>query len=170
MKVLIPLSRQRFDIIDCQNFPYFSCFSAFFVSRIRKTPLVITWHEVWDDYWDDYLGPFGIFGRGIEKLTARLSCNLVAVSDMTGNDLKHITRCLPITILPNGIDFQQIDAVQPSESDSDILFVGRIIREKNLDLLISAISIICRELPGIRCIIIGDGPEKDRLTGLIETP
>ena len=23
---------------------------------MRKTPLVITWHEVWGDYWYDYLG------------------------------------------------------------------------------------------------------------------
>ena len=168
LNVLIPLSRERFDIIDCQNFPYFSCFSVFFVSRIRKTPLVITWHEVWDDYWDDYLGLFGIFGRAIERLTARLSCNLVAVSGMTENDLKPLIHCLLVTILPNGIDIQHIDTIQPSGPGSDILFVGRLIREKNPDLLIEAISIIFREFPGIRCIIVGDGPEKDRLTGLIK--
>jgi glycosyltransferase involved in cell wall biosynthesis len=168
LKILIPLSRERFDIIDCQNFPYFSCFSAFFVSRIRKTPLIITWHEVWVEYWDEYLGLLGIFGKTIEKLTTLLSYNQVAVSDMTGNDLQHLTTGFPVTIIPNGIDFQHIDAVRPLESGCDILFVGRLIREKNCEFLISAINIICRKLPDIRCIIVGEGPEKERLTGLIK--
>ncbi len=163
LKVLIPLYRQRFDIIDCQNFPYFNCFSAFFVSLIRKTPLVITWHEVWDEYWDEYLGLFGIFGRAIENITALLSCNLVAVSGMTANDLRPLIHRLPVTILPNGIDFQRIDEIRVSDIFSDIIFVGRLIPEKKVDVLIKAIYLIKIEVPDIFCVIVGNGPQMEEL-------
>ena len=55
--------KERFDIIDCQQFPYFSCFSAKFLSTLKKIPLMITWHEVWGDYWYEYLGWKGFVGK-----------------------------------------------------------------------------------------------------------
>lgn len=56
------LVREKFDLIDASAFPYFSCFSVKLVSIIRRTPVVITWHEVWGDYWYEYLGWRGFFG------------------------------------------------------------------------------------------------------------
>ena len=63
----VPLMREKCDIIDCQQFPYFSCISAGFVSRIRKIPLTITWIEVWGDYWYEYIGKMGFLGKLIEQ-------------------------------------------------------------------------------------------------------
>ena len=45
------LRKENYDIIDCQQFPYFSCIAAKCSIIFKKTPLVITWHEVWGDYW-----------------------------------------------------------------------------------------------------------------------
>jgi len=36
------LRGEDYDIVDCQQFPYFSCIACSFM----RTPLVITWHEV----------------------------------------------------------------------------------------------------------------------------
>ncbi|HUU76689.1 MAG TPA: glycosyltransferase family 4 protein, partial [Methanoregulaceae archaeon] len=149
----------HFDIIDCQNFPYLHCFPVALVARMKKTPLVITWHEVWEDYWFEYLGIFGFFGKVIEKLVAHLSATVAAVSDMTRNNLQLLNNRPEITIIPNGIDLHRIVEVPPSDTVSDILFSGRLVREKKIDLLIQALASIKRELPDIRCIIAGDGPE-----------
>jgi len=63
-------------VVDCQNFPYLSCFSTCLSSRLSPRPpsrlsrwekgngqapqrLFITWHEVWGEYWYDYLGRRG---------------------------------------------------------------------------------------------------------------
>ena len=67
-----PLVRERFDVIDCQQFPYTSALVAVLAARISRSPLVITWHEVWGDYWYEYLGAAGAAG----KLAERLLCNL----------------------------------------------------------------------------------------------
>jgi len=65
--VLRPFHSSGADVIDCQNFPYFSCFSAKAASVVRGVPLVVTWHEVWGDYWYDYLGrrAYGSPRRGL---------------------------------------------------------------------------------------------------------
>src|SRR5512136_1141922 len=72
--LLIPLLREKFDIIDCQQFPYLSSISTRFVSRIKKIPVTITWIEAWGDYWYEYLGIKGFLGKGIERYIARFSC------------------------------------------------------------------------------------------------
>ena len=167
-KILNPLINERFDIIDCQNFPYFSCFSSAVAAHVKKSHLVITWHEVWGDYWYEYLGLFGFTGKLIEKLTSRLSDNMVAVSNLTKNDLNSIGNHLNIAVITNGIDIQKINSIEGSASRSDILFSGRLIREKKVDLLIRAVAIIKNEFPDIRVIIAGDGPEKIRLQKLTE--
>ena len=162
-----PLLRERFDIIDCQQFPYFSCFSAKIVSVMKKTPLVITWHEVWGDYWYIYLGRPGFFGKHIERLVLHATGNVVAVSPTTSNQLKDCGFHGDVTIIPNGIDPRRIHATVPSRETSDLIFVGRFIREKHVDLLVRAFSKLLSEQPNRSLLIIGDGPEREAINALI---
>ena len=162
-----PLLLERFDLIDAQEFPYFHCFIAKFSSVLKRTPLVITWHEVWGDYWYKYLGGWGFFGKSIEWGAAHLSRNMVAVSPSTARDLCSLGYRHEITIIPNGIDCGHIDAISPSPNISDIIFAGRFIKEKNVDLIIAAVDILRTEISDIRAVIVGDGPEKDALHRLV---
>jgi len=164
--VFIPLARDNYDIIDCQNFPYFPCFSAKIASLLKKTPLVITWHEVWDTYWYTYLGKKGVFGKAVERITACLTDHNVAVSPKTKNDLQSIGVDKEITVIPNGIDFDSIQAITPSPEKTDVIYAGRLIKEKNIDMLIKAIELVKKELPDVQCTIIGEGPEKEALRTL----
>ena len=165
-KLLFPLLKDNFDVIDSQEFPYFPCFSAKIYSVARRSPLVITWHEIWGDYWYKYLGKKGFFGWSVERLTARLTHRNVAVSERTRKDLERIGVRKEIKIIPNGIDFKKIEKIKPSEEERDIIFAGRLIKEKNVDVLIKAINLIKKEVPNVKCMIIGDGPEKRRLERL----
>lgn len=164
-KLLPKLIKEKFDIIDCQEFPYFPCFSAKLHSLFRRTPLVITWHEIWDKYWFEYLGKKGLFGWIVERLTAKLTNKNIAVSERTKKDLESLG-VKDVKVIHNGIDFKKIESVKPSEEESDIVFAGRLIKDKNVDILIKAISSIKKEVPDIKCIIIGDGPEKEKLMKL----
>ncbi len=115
LHLLSPLLKEKFDIIDCQQFPYFSCFSAKLISKLRKTPLVITWHEVWGEYWYDYLGWKGFGGKITEQLVSLLTQHCVAVSLTTKNNLKSLGYHQQITIIPNGVDLQHIRLINPSD-------------------------------------------------------
>ncbi len=68
-----------------------------------------------------------------------------------------------ITVLPIGIDSGEIDSIPPAAARSDLIFAGRLIREKHVDLLVDAVGVLRQTVPGIRCLVIGDGPERTSL-------
>jgi glycosyltransferase involved in cell wall biosynthesis len=167
-KLIIPLMKEDCEIIDCQEFSYLPCFSAKICSSWKRIPLVLTWHEVWDDYWYEYLGKRGVFGKGIEKMTTHLTDKMIAVSERTKNDLERIGVKNEIKLIPNGIDFKLIERIEASDEKSDVIFAGRLIKEKNVDILIKAVKLIKKEIPEVKCIIIGEGPEKRKLEKLVD--
>jgi len=166
MKLLIPLMKKDFDVIDCQAFPYFPSFSAKICSSLKRTPLVITWHEVWDDYWYEYLGKKGICGKAVEWIVAHLVDKAIAVSERTKKDLERIGVRKGIKVIPNGVDFRKIESINASGEETDVIFAGRLIKEKNVDVLIRAVELVKVQIPDIKCIIIGNGPEKSELEKL----
>jgi glycosyltransferase involved in cell wall biosynthesis len=68
--------------------------------------------------------------------------------------------------MPNGFDPTVINRIQPAASPLDVVFVGRLIAEKRVDLLIHAVSQLAVAGEPVRCLIVGDGPERKRLTAL----
>jgi glycosyltransferase involved in cell wall biosynthesis len=165
LKLLRPLFRERFDVVDCQGFPFFSCFTAWFHSLLGRSRLIITLHEVWGDYWYHYLGRMGILGKVVEKLMVHLTGNLITVSSKTFQDLQKL-RKIDARIIPNGLDFEKIQGLKPSPAGSDVIFAGRLIPEKGVDLLIRTIPRVKEFYPELKCSIIGDGPERNSLENL----
>ncbi len=167
-RLLPKLGRAKFDVIDCQGFPFFSCFTAKVNSIFGGSPLVITLHEVWNDYWYEYLGKAGFFGKLVEKLMVNLTGRIITVSKKTKKDLNAMKPSEKSVIIPNGIDFNYINGVSPSNENSDIIFAGRLIKEKNVDILIKAIPSVKEKIPHVKCCIIGDGPERPKLEKLVQ--
>ncbi|MCM8797486.1 MAG: glycosyltransferase family 4 protein [Candidatus Omnitrophica bacterium] len=162
--------REKFDIIDCNAFPYIPFFLIRLFSFLRNTPLVTTWQEVWGNYWYEYLGCFiGFVGCLIERLTIRLSENVIAHTKRVKNHLiTYGFKEEKIEIIPNGIDLKLIGSVSINTESSDLIFVGRLIKDKQVDMLVNALSLLKRKIDDIKCIIIGDGPEKYNLISLTQ--
>lgn len=171
------LMKERFDLIDVSVFPYFSCFTVKVISILKKIPTIFTWHEVWGDYWYEYLGKKkGFFGLAIEVAVAKISKDNIAVSEWTKNRLESLVgTSKKIAVLPNGVDLELISEIKPAGKDYtgsqigkiyDIIFGGRLIKEKNVDILIKAVSLLKKDGPEICCCIVGDGPERKALEKL----
>jgi len=159
---LVPfLLKEKFDIIDCQQFPYFPCFAVKLASVMKRTPLVITWIEVWGDYWYEYLGLKGALGKFAERIAATLTPNLIAVSGRTAKNLSRLGVSREVPVFPVGISPGQIASVPASPGRWDFIFVGRLIREKHPDLLVSAFEKLAGESAELTLLIIGEGPEKE---------
>jgi glycosyltransferase involved in cell wall biosynthesis len=168
LKLIRPLMKENFDIIDCQGFPYFSCFPARLHSMMGKSTLFITWIEIWDDYWYEYIGRKGFFVKLVEKAALNLNSNWIAISSKVKEDLKNYKPEKPVNVIPMGIDSEEIAAVEVSPRSSDIIFAGRLIKEKNVDLLIRSVDMVRKRQPNIQCLIIGNGPERENLQKLTE--
>lgn len=168
IKLIPHLMKEKFDVMDVTAFPYFSCLSGGLVSFFKRTPMVVTWHEVWRDYWYKYMGKSGFFGKTIEYVASKFGKEFVAVSIMTKNNLELLgVDNKNIHIIPNGADIRRIRDIEPSGNKCDIIFVGRLIKEKNVDVLIEAVCHVRKNLPDVRCDIIGGGPEREKLVGMI---
>lgn len=152
-----------FDIVDCQGFPYFSCYASKLKNRKN---LVITLHEVWNDYWYEYLGRLGIFGKIIEKGIFHLTRNFICVSQLTFENMIQNKRPDNTTIIANGVNTEEITFIDPVREYVDVLFIGRLIPEKHADLIINAISRVVNVHPQVKCKIIGNGPSEKYLKEL----
>lgn len=161
-----------FDVIDCMATPYFPLYAAWLHTRVFKTPLVSTWLELWcREHWREYVGA-GVKSRlahGIEHLATRLPRHIISISPQTTASLQcsGVAPARLSTIAP-WIDNSAIHALPSDAMPSDLVFVGRLIRSKGVALLIEAMALVSERMPGVRCRIIGDGPERGRLEALIE--
>jgi len=156
------LAGEEFDVIDVQEFPYFPAFTGKARAVTAGAPLVLTWHEVWGEYWYEYLDWKGAAGRTVEWLCSRLPDLNVSVSEGTARELEE----LGVTndhVIPNGIDLDEIDAASPAPESPDVLYVGRFIPEKNLNVLIRAVERLREQGLDVTARLVGDGPERDAL-------
>lgn len=164
------LVRYQFDILEIDHMPYFPLYAGKIVSLIKRRPMYATWHEVWGrKYWQNYLGPVaGLIGYALERFTIYLPTHIVAVSPHTADRLRSVLHYQkPVSIAPNGIDGAAIQKIKPATETSDIIYVGRLLAHKNVDVLIQAIAQLRQTHPHVRCIIGGNGPELDNLRALV---
>lgn len=164
------LLRERFDVIDCSATPYLPMWGAWPSARVRRTPMVATWHEYWGNHWADYLPERKLVARvarATESLCVPMGEAVVAVSEFTARRLAKRAPRRPFPqVVENGISLGAIDAIPADGDGPDIISVGRLIDEKRIDVLLHAVAILRERRPDVRCEIIGDGPERPGLEGL----
>lgn len=164
------LLRSREDVWDIASFPYLSVPVARLMSVLKRRALIVTWLEYWGDYWYEYLGRAGVVGKFFETLALRCSPRIVAISAFTKRKLVAAgAREDRIVILPNGVDTARIAAVPASLEATEIIYAGRLLAHKQLDLLIHAMRLLRDVRPSATLLVIGDGPERARLERLADT-
>ncbi|WP_123538503.1 glycosyltransferase family 4 protein [Halosimplex salinum] len=157
----------EYDIVDCQQFPYFPVLASKLQELTADTSLVVTWYEVWDDYWYDYLGWKGVFGKAIEQMTMRTPETIVPISSFIRDDLVEAGGSREMTVVENGVDYQGIQEIPAADEDWDVVYVGRLAEHKNVAWLLEAVEAAEDRLGRpVETCIVGDGPERERLEGI----
>jgi glycosyltransferase involved in cell wall biosynthesis len=167
-RVLPVLLRNRWDVIDCAATPYLPLWSTWLASRLTATRLAVTWHEYWGDHWLDYLPQRPVLARAartLESGSRRLGDELVAVSQFTARAMDQ--RPDRVRVVPNGISMEQIAGAPLPSNAADVVYLGRLIDEKRVDLLVEAAARLRTQLPELRYAIIGSGPERPALEALV---
>ena len=167
---LVPtLLRERFDVIDCSATPYLPLSAAWLASRLTRTPLIATWHEFWGEYWESYLAHRPVvarLARRIEAGCAAMGDARVAVSPFTARRLRQAGGRASVRVVGNGVSLARIESTPPSEDRCDVIFVGRLIEDKQVDLLVRAVAQLGDVAPSLSCRIVGDGPQRSSLEAL----
>jgi glycosyltransferase involved in cell wall biosynthesis len=160
---------RRFDVLEGDSIPVVQVFVLRLVTLLRRRPLVVTWHEVWGPaYWRQYLGRLGPLAAWLERWALRMPDHIVSPSPGTASRIVELVGDrVPVTVVPNGIDLAGIARVRPAPRTCDIIFVGRLIRHKNVDALIRGVAALTAAGHRASCLIVGTGPDEPELRALV---
>jgi 1,2-diacylglycerol 3-alpha-glucosyltransferase len=153
----------------------FMGFKAMMSSRILKLPILLHFHT-WVNEVSQYF-PLNLDSKFMEKLfwlylkpLCQRSDGVAAPSHNAIEELKKIVPKMAYTdwVFP-GIETDQFnpnvkgDSVRQThglEGSEVILHVGRVSREKNLELVLDAMAILKKTRPNAKLLIVGNGPAR----------
>lgn len=73
----------------------------------------------------------------------------------------------PITTLHNGIQMKS-ESPPLNSNKHNLLYVGRLAEEKGVEYIIRALPLILKKFPDTNVIVVGDGPDMERLNKMSE--
>ncbi len=156
-----------FDIVDGSNFV--THLAAIILGFLKRRQVFLWYADVWVGRWIKNIGWTGIIGEILERLVLTLGKNakFIAISKYTKNNL--IKNGIPgrnITVIPLGVDEEELGACAHSKKKYDLIAVNRLVKYKKTEEIIEAINFIRKnKLPKV--ILLGDGPEKENLQNSI---
>jgi glycosyltransferase involved in cell wall biosynthesis len=162
----------RYDAVHTASFPYFSVLGAWAALRLRRSraPLIVDWHEFWTDaYWRRYLGPTrGRLGAAIQSLCLRAADFSFTFSEMIEGRLREHGYAGPVVRLTGEfVEPSELGEVPDAGGPPLVVFAGRHIPEKRVLSIPAAIAAARSEVPDIRCVILGEGPDTEALRRLV---
>ena len=150
------------------------------IAKQLDIPLVHTYHTMYEDY-VHYIthGHFDKSSKKIVEYLTKFYCDktaseLIVPSKKTYDLFKEKYKVNKnVYIVPTGIDVERFHRENLSsdkmksirkkwgiiDNDFVILFVGRLAKEKNIELLIDAHAAICKKYPHAKLMIVGSGPD-----------
>lgn len=159
---------RSFDVILTDQMPYLQIFPLLAIGWLRRTKVVVDWHELWGpEYWSEYLGRRGRIGGIVERAALTVSSVIVADSSHLGQQL--LQSGVPgarLVVIPNSIDRRHAEMITAKQDAPDLLYVGRLIAHKRVDVLLRAFAHVVATTAGLRLGVVGVGPEQLSLTSL----
>jgi glycosyltransferase involved in cell wall biosynthesis len=149
----------RYDVVHSASFPYFSVLAAAVARLGNRFRLVVDWHEVWSrDYWREYLGRAAAVGWWVQARCARVRQQAFCFSRLHARRLREYGG--PEAVVLEGEYAGSLERPTPQAAEPVLVFAGRQIPEKRATALVPAVAVARQRIPGLRCEIYGDGPER----------
>jgi 1,2-diacylglycerol 3-alpha-glucosyltransferase len=166
------------------------------VARAKGLPVVHTYHTMYKDYvhYFDPRGRRGrnagkkdlirLLSEDMVRVLSRDFCNssaaVIAPTEKVRELLLEYGVTSPIEILPSGVALGRFReaAADPGartraraelgipEGTPLVVSIGRVAKEKSLDMALRAMPGLVARVPGARLLVIGDGPERAELEAL----
>jgi glycosyltransferase involved in cell wall biosynthesis len=170
----------EFDILLCESPPLFLGYTAMYLARIKKARLVFNVSDLWPES-AEQLGV--IRNKLLLKMAYRLEARIYRRSQLVTGQTRGICRSIQKRFpsvktwwLPNGADLSLFDPAKTdpggwrkasgfSDDDFLILYAGIIGLAQGLEVILHAAALL-KDKPQIKFIILGEGPEKERLLGM----
>lgn len=165
------------DIVLCESPPLFLGISAYALKVIKGAKLIFNVSDLWPESAEKLgLVTNQIFLNAATKLEEFMYRNSDLITGQTQGIVKNISSRFPdkkVRWIPNGVDLTLYQNIQSDwslqnnflKTDFLILYAGILGHAQGLEVIIHAASRL-KEYPSIKFILLGSGPEKQKLLDL----
>lgn len=170
-----------YDLVHVHS-PFATGYLGIRFARRRRLPVILTYHTLYPEYAVHY-GPrwLRFLSRRAIMWWSRFVCNqcdaVIVVSESMNSVLRGYGIHVPFELIPGGIRTDVYSRAVSSgrlrsrlglsASESILLFVGRLGREKSVDFLIRVLERVRQSRPA-HLVICGDGAARGELQALAE--
>ena len=183
-KIMNKIKELDLDIIHTQTEFSIGIFGRI-VAKKLDIPVVHTYHTMYEDY-VHYVSrgimikPASELAKKISKLYCR-DCSAIIVPTIKVKDaLWQYGLRRHIDVIPTGVDIEPFKrsnynkqlindekkSLGINKTQPVVLFIGRLAKEKSLDVIISSMKELTKKIPSCKLLIVGDGPERENLQEL----
>ncbi len=169
-------TKARYDVIHVHSVPDFEVFATI-VPWLMGTRVILDIHDIVPEF---YASKFGVSERSLAfrflRLVETLSCsyaNHVIISNhlwykkLTARSV-HVEKCTPIINYPDLGIFSPHISRSKGNSEFVMCYPGTLNWHQGVDLAIRAMALLRESVPNLRFLIIGDGPERDKLQAMVK--
>ena len=178
------IRQEKVDLLHAHS-PVLTALPALLAARLFGLPLVYEIRAFWEDAGVD-LGQTKEHGlrykatAKVESFVCRQADQVITICEGLKKDL--ILRGISpekISVVGNGVDIEQFTPITNADEelakaldlvDRPVIgFFGSFYAYEGLDLLVEAFKTICLRVPQARLLLVGGGPEEERLKALTTT-
>ncbi len=162
----------------------FMAVKSLFASRTLHIPNLVTFHTMLTDAAKFY-SPIDVpdwmltrpFWFYLRELLERSDAVIAPTEAIKNELLTYAPSMHRVEVIPTGVDTArfspQVDgsAIRKRyglDGEKVLLHVGRIAKEKNLELVLDGFSALSREDPQVRLMLVGEGPAKKHYQALVQ--
>lgn len=183
-KALHMIRKMDLDIVHTQTEFSLGVFGKIVALRL-KIPHVHTFHTMYPDY-VHYIANGHLVTPKMARDFCRFCCNVsrivIAPTEKVKKFLLSVGVNKEIRIIPTGVEFAPLERAQYTDEmiaakrsalglkaeDAVIVSIGRVAKEKSMDVLIQAMPQIVAKMPRAKLVIVGDGPVLEDLKTLAQ--
>ncbi len=164
---LFQLRKQCDVILDIENG------IPFFTPLFSRKPVLLQMHHVHKNVFFRELPPFiAWFPYLLETILMPLvyrNKKIIAVSQSTADETEKLGfHTNNISIIHNGIRVKPFPALGKKAPQPTLIYLGRMMKYKQLDVLLQVFQTIQKRIPDIRLYLVGSGPELGSLKTLVQ--
>jgi glycosyltransferase involved in cell wall biosynthesis len=168
------------DVIHSQH-PLWMGDLAITIAHELRVPLVFTFHTRYDEYAQSYV-PIAAelaskVAEEVVKRYMRQCTHIVAPTPMIRDlILREYQVDKPVSVVPSPVDLTRYENKDSRRIRQEfgldkyevLLYIGRLAKEKGLELLINAFAMVIADRPQARLMLVGDGPYRRALEGQVQ--
>lgn len=172
--------QKRFDFLLCESPPLFLGYSAMYLTRRKQARLIFNVSDLWPESAEKLAVVTNKYllklAYGLEAKLYRRSALVTGQTQGICTDIQRRFPAVPVYWLPNGVD---LNYYNPSRTDRGnwreqngfgpddfiALYAGIIGIAQGLEVILHAAEQL-RDNPRIRFVLMGSGPEKEKLLKL----